>query len=184
MANSDVKLKRKVTLRRKVEEPIDEKPIGKPAVRSTQKTPKSKRWIWVLVGIIVLFLIGYFIFTRLGNDGEVPREVEETTVSHPKEAIENALDDDEPKDTDPKFSDESNTDVDEPETPVATEQPEPTPSADTSVRASSVSNDIEAEAMKVIRGDYGIGQERKNKLGEHYQAIQNRVNELKREGVF
>ncbi len=47
-----------------------------------------------------------------------------------------------------------------------------------------VSNDVEAEAMKVIRGDYGIGQERKNKLGDKYQTIQNRVNELKREGLF
>ncbi len=38
--------------------------------------------------------------------------------------------------------------------------------------------------MKVIRGEYGIGQERKDKLGAKYQPIQNRVNELKREGVF
>jgi len=38
--------------------------------------------------------------------------------------------------------------------------------------------------MKVIRGEYGIGQERKDKLGAKYQPIKNRVNELKREGVF
>ncbi len=49
---------------------------------------------------------------------------------------------------------------------------------------SDVSGNVEAEAMKVIRGDYGVGQERKDKLGEKYQPIQNRVNELKREGVF
>ena len=47
-----------------------------------------------------------------------------------------------------------------------------------------VSDDIETEALKVIRGDYGVGQERKDKLGEKYQPIQNRVNELKREGLF
>lgn len=49
---------------------------------------------------------------------------------------------------------------------------------------SVVSNDVEAEALKVIRGEYGIGQERKNKLGNQYEAIQRRVNELKREGAF
>jgi hypothetical protein len=38
--------------------------------------------------------------------------------------------------------------------------------------------------MKVIRGDYGDGEERKEKLGSNYQSIQSRVNELKREGVF
>ncbi len=53
-----------------------------------------------------------------------------------------------------------------------------------SVQVINVSNDVETEALKVIRGDYGIGQERKDKLGEKYQTIQTRVNELKREGLF
>ena len=35
-----------------------------------------------------------------------------------------------------------------------------------------------AYAMKVIRGDYGVGQERKDRLGAKYQPIQNRVNDL------
>lgn len=53
-----------------------------------------------------------------------------------------------------------------------------------STRANNVSSDTETEAMKVIRGDYGVGQERKDKLGTQYQTIQNRVNQLKREGAF
>ncbi len=56
-----------------------------------------------------------------------------------------------------------------------TSKPQPT---------SAVSSDIEAEAMKVIRGEYGIGQQRKNQLGNKYQPIQSRVNELKRQGAF
>lgn len=43
---------------------------------------------------------------------------------------------------------------------------------------------VETEAYKVIRGDYGNNPERKKKLGNNYQPIQNRVNELKRQGVF
>lgn len=50
--------------------------------------------------------------------------------------------------------------------------------------SAEVSSDIEAEAVKVIRGDYGIGLERKLKLGSKYREIQNRVNELKRMGAF
>ena len=30
----------------------------------------------------------------------------------------------------------------------------------------------------VIRGDFGNGEERKNKLGSEYTVIQNRVNEM------
>lgn len=53
-----------------------------------------------------------------------------------------------------------------------------------STPAEEVSSDIEAEAMKVIRGVYGTGLERKLKLGSKYHEIQNRVNELKRQGAF
>lgn len=80
MANSDVKLKHKVQLRRKVEEPTDEKPIVDPVPHSTRETSKSKMWIWVLVGIVVLLIIGYFIFTRSENTVQTPIEVESTFV--------------------------------------------------------------------------------------------------------
>ena len=43
---------------------------------------------------------------------------------------------------------------------------------------------ISREAMKVIRGDYGDGKARINKLGSNYHAIQARVNQLKCEGAF
>lgn len=48
----------------------------------------------------------------------------------------------------------------------------------------NVSFDIESEALKVIRGDYGNNPKRKFHLGNKYQTIQNRVNELKHQGVF
>ena len=38
--------------------------------------------------------------------------------------------------------------------------------------------------MNVIRGNYGNGNARKQNLGDKYQTIQNRVNQLKREGAF
>lgn len=47
-----------------------------------------------------------------------------------------------------------------------------------------ISSDIEKEALKVIRGEYGNNPIRKNKLGDDYQNIQNKVNEMKKAGVF
>lgn len=44
--------------------------------------------------------------------------------------------------------------------------------------------DVEAEAKNVIAGKYGNGNERKQKLGQHYRKIQKRVNEKKRNGEF
>lgn len=40
------------------------------------------------------------------------------------------------------------------------------------------STDIENLALEVIRGNFGNGQVRKDLLGEYYQQIQNRVNEI------
>lgn len=41
---------------------------------------------------------------------------------------------------------------------------------------------LEQKAKKVIRGDFGNGIERKNKLGSEYDVIQSKVNEMYRKG--
>lgn len=38
--------------------------------------------------------------------------------------------------------------------------------------------DVDAAAMDVIRGKYGVGEERKRLLGDDYAAVQKRVNEI------
>lgn len=42
--------------------------------------------------------------------------------------------------------------------------------------------DIDAAAKDIIRGKYGNGKERKEELGDDYEAVQKRVNELLKEG--
>ncbi len=44
------------------------------------------------------------------------------------------------------------------------------------------SKTIDEAALSVIRGNYGNNPERKRKLGDRYQEIQNRVNQMYREG--
>ena len=55
--------------------------------------------------------------------------------------------------------------------------------SDTSQTTNNTSNnlskeDVERLAKEVIRGNYGNGQDRKDALGDDYQQIQNRVNEI------
>ncbi len=52
-----------------------------------------------------------------------------------------------------------------------------------SATSAPVSGDIEENARRVIRGDFGNGQERKDKLGSSYSEIQGKVNEMYRQGL-
>ena len=195
MANSDVKLKHKVQLRKKVEEEpqpvVAPKPEPTPTPTPEPENTKSNRWIWWVVGVIILCIIGYFLFSKSGKEQPAQPETEVVEEVSAVEGVEEATQQPE------GVQDEVNA-VEAPEA-AQTEQPAEAPKAEAqapvtnvvpeqtqqkATESTSVSNDVEAEAMKVIRGDYGIGQERKDKLGAKYQPIQNRVNELKREGVF
>ena len=194
MGNSDVRLKHKVQLRRKVDDSklADKSSIENSTTRPTSDVPKSRKMIWLIIGVIVLCFLGYFIFSKPDNDGQKPVVVEDKTevenssvpsdTTNSKEAVKEGV-----GETESEVVENSNNNVDESTAMVESVKPTETTTIDnakTSVRTTNVSNDVEAEAMKVIRGDYGIGQERKNKLGDKYQTIQNRVNELKREGLF
>ena len=190
MGNSDVRLKHKVQLRRKVDDSklADKSSIENSTTRPTSDAPKSRKMIWLIIGVIVLCFLGYFIFSKPDNDGQKPVVVEDKTevenISVPSDTTNSK---EGVGETESEVVENSNNNVDESTAMVESVKPTETTTIDnakTSVRTTNVSNDVEAEAMKVIRGDYGIGQERKNKLGDKYQTIQNRVNELKREGLF
>lgn len=46
-----------------------------------------------------------------------------------------------------------------------------------------IGGDVAENAKRVIRGDFGNGQERKDKLGSAYAEIQSKVNEMYRQGL-
>lgn len=58
-----------------------------------------------------------------------------------------------------------------------------TTSAKQSTASALVSGDVVENAKRVIRGDFGNGQERKDKLGSAYAEIQGKVNEMYRQGL-
>lgn len=179
MARPNVKLRRKVQLRKKAEETIDPKPHAGP-----------KKWIWFLLGVVMLCIIGYWLYSIPKNkpvnasaQNAQTAEVRQDSTDSLSDAYESeeevAL-----ANQEEEVSEASNKDVNEDVVstlPVDTSSTYGPASSDAS---STISNDVEAEAMRVIRGDYGVGQQRKDRLGSKYKPIQSRVNELKREGVF
>lgn len=64
---------------------------------------------------------------------------------------------------------------------------EPRPNVDTVVKKSTttapISGDVVENAKRVIRGDFGNGQKRKDNLGSAYTEIQSKVNEMYRQGL-
>ena len=191
MENKDIKLKHKVQLRKKAEEPINDSIFEG---ESENNSPKSKNWIWWIVAIVILCLIGFLVLSKSDKKaGQEPvaETVEKVTTEEPVEAMpsdsvtEDMAVENSTEDEATVSSDKSSVDSDSNEQVQSTVPSESANVATTiSSTNSNISNDVEAEAIKVIRGDYGIGQERKDRLGAKYQTIQNRVNELKREGVF
>ena len=205
MAKSDIRLKHKVQLRRKVEgTEVSANDDGiEPKTSPTPNETKSKSWLWILLGGIksksglwillgVIVIIGVIVYMLLSNPDDKAVETQErevvaveevpmptdTTVVEGTDVRDVATDNDDEVANTPKLQ---RPDI--VETPSTIDKPSNV-STSTSANTTSVSNDVEAEAMKVIRGDYGVGQERKDKLGTKYQTIQSRVNELKREGIF
>lgn len=51
------------------------------------------------------------------------------------------------------------------------------------VTSAPIGEDVVENAKRVIRGDFGNGQERKDKLGSAYNEIQSKVNEMYRQGL-
>ena len=160
----------------------------------TNNTPKHqeqkpKSWIWILLGVLVIGIIGYMFFSEsgdktLGTPDQKIEMVSESSVISDTIVVENTDVEDAVLDRGDEVANTPDAQSSESvEIPSAVDNTSTVPSS-MSNSVTNVSNDIEAEAMKVIRGDYGIGQERKDKLGSKYQTIQSRVNELKREGIF
>lgn len=63
--------------------------------------------------------------------------------------------------------------------PAATQTTKPSSSS----TSAPVSGDVEENARRVIRGDFGNGLERRDKLDTSYSEIQGKVNEMYRQGL-
>ncbi len=191
-AAEKVHLKKKVTIRTK---------------HPDKGIPKGKRRILWLIVIVILAIIGYLWYSHSSSlspedeTGADSTKVENTdsTKAQPSDSTSTA---NQSKDEATEAGGETGTDskaatptgerkVETGEETTATKKvQEPCkessdvsdiskPKSETNVPSGSV----EETANEVIKGIYGNGDVRKNKLGSRYQEVQNRVNEMYRQGL-
>ncbi len=143
-----------------------------------EKSPNEKKskkpliYGGIVAGLIAVGAIGYGV---LGNGGnEIKTDNSPVSIVSDTTATISKVD-----------SAEVKTDVEE--SPVAEEPKQeidskPTlPTQDTQKPSAPV-EEVRAAAISVIRGNYGNNPERRRKLGDRYQEIQSKVNEMYRNG--
>lgn len=159
---------------------------GDDATQTGNGGNKGKHVLSLVVGLAVVAAIGFAAFRGCNSNSSQP--VDEPVVDTVMDEQPTAPTDSTQRADSTQFgSGDQNAPADAPNevrpqddavnaaTPSA--QPETsTPSTPSPTKATAPSTDVDAEVQKVLRGDYGNGQERKDKLGSSYTKIQRAVN--------
>ena len=149
----------------------------------------STKWIIIALIIAAIAACAYFFMGGNKDKENTDKEIPQTEQNDSTQNSENASD-----------STANSVSQTEKDTPTSDAEPAATPESDkkesglldsqnqTPVTSPAESNaatsgDIEENALRVIRGDFGNGQERKDKLGSSYAEIQGKVNEMYRQGI-
>lgn len=194
-----VQLKKKVTLKTKKVDSDIKQDIQSKDTASQEPVKNSnggnKRNLWIFLGIIALVIILSFVFLgkNKGSKSQLPKDNggtvvkidsikptednTETTDSISVTKEDSALKKDSVNLTPEKSSNEDNSNNGS-TTNVAKDELKPQNSSSEPLNGS-----LEQKAIAVIRGTYGNGLERKQKLGNEYTVIQNKVNEMYRDGL-
>lgn len=147
---------------------------------------KGKHVLSLVVGLAVVAAIGFAAFR--GCSGNSSQPVDEPVVDTVMDEQPTApTDSTQRADSTQSEGGDQNTPAGAPNevqpqdetvnTATPSAQPEnSTPSTPSATKAATPSKDVDAEVQKVLRGDYGNGQERKDKLGSSYTKIQRAVN--------
>jgi len=203
-------IKRKVTLRTKEPDaPIQVAPKETTIPQSTvsNESKKSKKLLWIALTllIVVLGFCAYLLINKKNTKDvcvEKKECVEQSLVVTPNEGEqsdeatsinEESVSDDamaEPAEGQSVPEDVVEESVEGPDAPEQqTEVPVKTNSQNLFDENTQQPNKVvpngslDDKARQVIRGNFGNGAERRQKLGDEYVAIQNRVNEMYREGI-
>lgn len=143
-----------------------------------EKTPnekKNKRLLiygGIIAGLIAIGAIVFAVWPKGGNEAKTETPpvamISDTTATTSKvDSAEVKVDvDDSPV-------------VEEPKQEIDTKPTQPTQDAQ---KPSAPIEEVKAAAISVIRGNYGNNPERRRKLGDRYQEIQSKVNEMYRNG--
>lgn len=147
---------------------------------------KGKHVLSLVVGLAVVAAIGFAAFRGCNSNSSQP--VDEPVVDTVMDEQPTApTDSTQRADSTQSEGGDQNTPAGAPNevqpqdetvnTATPSAQPETsTPSTPSATKAATPLKDVDAEVQKVLRGDYGNGQERKDKLGSSYTKIQRAVS--------
>lgn len=186
-----------VTLRRK-QPAVASQPEPKPVSSSQTPTKQSNTGkIWGGIAITAAILTGVYLlgFNRSDNAGDnhgtTPTE-QTTPIGETSQlgAVEQTYTSDTAANSEETAADnnsETTASSEANENPVSTQsqvtQQKQGATSIANVATVPISGNVEENARRVIRGDFGNGQERKDKLGSAYAEIQSKVNEMYRQGL-
>lgn len=196
-----VQLKKKVTLKTKradsdVKQDIQPKnTVPQEPVNKTGGG--NKRNLWVFLGIVVLAAILFFVFVGKDNETSVKTNVAQNHVTAKADSIQPAKTEETAEKVDSTNVEKIDNTLKEEPTKATAEMPASESNSKQSSKpdvvkeekktqtssAIPVNGSLEQKAIAVIRGTYGNGLERKQKLGDEYTVIQNKVNEMYRDGL-
>ncbi|MDB0925878.1 hypothetical protein ABG839_20805 [Phocaeicola vulgatus] len=196
-----VQLKKKVTLKTKradsdVKQDIQPKnTVPQEPVNKTGGG--NKRNLWVFLGIVVLAAILFFVFVGKDNETSVKTNVAQNHVTAKADSIQPAKTEETAEKVDSTNVEKTDNTLKEEPTKATAEMPASESNSKQSSKpdvvkeekktqtssAIPVNGSLEQKAIAVIRGTYGNGLERKQKLGDEYTVIQNKVNEMYRDGL-
>ena len=148
---------------------------------------KYKAWILGFSALLILVAVVLCCIFCGKDEQKEEKTIEQEHTVQVTEKSENQIADTETESVKTQTTEETQEEENgEPEAtpdPVA-EVPKSEVKQEVAAQPANVSDNVEQEAINVIRGNYGNVPERREKLGSKYQEIQNRVNQLKKEGVF
>lgn len=150
-----VELKKKVTLKKKVSTPS----------RST------KTWIWFLCTLLIVATMAVFWYLRSSSSDTETPDVVDTLSVLTSDNITESIDSTKQNDTVVEEIMAVNPNV------------EPDQVQEIISSANMSTESVEQMAWSVIRGNYDNNPIRRQKLGEDYQVIQDKVNEFYRKGL-
>lgn len=196
-----VQLKKKVTLKTKradsdVKQDIQPKNTA-PQEPVNKTGGGKKRNLWVFLGIVVLAAILFFVFVGKDNETSVKTNVAQNHVTAKADSIQPAKTEETAEKVDSTNVEKTDNTLKEEPTKATAEMPASESNSKQSSKpdvvkeekktqtssAIPVNGSLEQKAIAVIRGTYGNGLERKQKLGDEYTVIQNKVNEMYRDGL-
>ena len=196
-----VQLKKKVTLKTKradsdVKQDIQPKnTVPQEPVNKTGGG--NKRNLWVFLGIVVLAAILFFVFVGKDNETSVKTNVAQNHVTAKADSIQPAKTEETAEKVDSTNVEKTDNTLKEEPTKATAEMPSSESNSKQSSKpdvvkeekktqtssAIPVNGSLERKAIAGRRGTYGNGLERKQKLGDEYTVIQNKVNEMYRDGL-